>query len=279
MPRARNGGVEIEFQSFGDDQPEAILLVSGLGSQMTRWPEAFCEKLVARGYRAIRFDNRDTGLSSWPEEAYTLADMARDGMAVLDAAGVSRAHIAGVSMGGMIVQRMAIDHPDRVLSLTSIMSAPGARGTLTSTPEAAAVLNVAPPDPKIDFEAFAAHQMRSGRTIGSPAYPWTDAELRARIEAEYRRAFNPAGVVRQRAAIGADGDRTPELRKLDVPTVVLHGTDDTLVQPIGGETTAAAIPGAELRMIPGMGHDLPPGLYDIFVDAILSAVARAKPSA
>ena len=253
--------------------------MNGLGSQMTRWPEEFCNLLVARGYRAIRFDNRDTGLSNWPEEAYTLADMGRDAMAVLDAAGVQQAHIAGVSMGGMIVQRIAIDHPDRVLSLTSIMSAPGARGTLASTPEAAAVLNVAPPNPKADFEAFVAHQMRNGRTIGSPAYPWTDAELRQRVEAEYRRAFNPAGVVRQRAAIGADGDRTPELQKLDVPTVVLHGTDDPLVQPIGGETTAAAIPGAELRMIPGMGHDLPPALYDTFVDAILSAVARARPSA
>lgn len=279
MPRARNGTVELEYQTFGDGQPQTILLVNGLGSQMTRWPEDFCDLLVARGYRAIRFDNRDTGLSTWPEDAYTLADMGRDAMAVLDAAGVERAHIAGVSMGGMIVQRIAIDHPERVLSLTSIMSAPGARGTLASTPEAAAVLNVAPPDPKADFEAFVAHQMRNGRTIGSPAYPWTDGELRERVESEYRRAFNPAGVVRQRAAIGADGDRTPELQTLDVPTVVLHGTDDPLVQPIGGETTAAAIPGAELRMIPGMGHDLPPALYETFVNAILSAVARAKTSA
>src|ERR1700739_2756539 len=122
MPRARNGDVEIEYESFGDGQPETILLVNGLGSQMTRWPEAFCEKLVAKGYRAIRFDNRDTGLSTWPKEAYTLKDMANDGMGGLDAAGVARAHVAGVSMGGMIVQRMALDHPDRVLSMTSIMS-------------------------------------------------------------------------------------------------------------------------------------------------------------
>ena len=277
MPKATNGPVQIEYQTFGDGQAETVLLVNGLGSQMTRWPEAFCEKLAARGFRVIRFDNRDTGLSTWLDgHDYTLAAMADDAVAVLDAAGVARAHIAGVSMGGMIVQRMAIDHPDRVLSMTSIMSAPGAQGTLTSTPEAAAVLNAAAPDPKADFEAFVAHGIRNARTIGSPGYPWTDAELRARVEAEYRRAFNPPGVVRQRRAIMADGDRTPALRKLSVPTVVLHGADDPLVQPVGGTATAEAIPGAELRMIPGMGHDLPPGLHDIFLDAILAAARRAK---
>lgn len=276
MPKARNGAVDLEYQTFGDDQPDAVLLVSGLGSQMTRWPAAFCEKLAALGCRVIRFDNRDTGLSTWPAEAYSLADMGDDAVAVLDAAGVERAHVAGVSMGGMIVQRIAIDHPDRVLSLTSIMSSPGARGTLTSTPEAAAVLNVAPPDPNTDYEAFIAHGVANARTIGSPAYPWTEAELRARAEAEYRRAFNPPGVARQRAALMADGDRTPALRNLKVPTVVLHGDSDPLVQPIGGEATAAAIPGADLRMIAGMGHDLPPALHDIFIDAILSAVRRAK---
>jgi pimeloyl-ACP methyl ester carboxylesterase len=278
MPKARNGAVEIEFESFGDDRPETVILVNGLGSQMTRWPEPFCAKLVARGYRAIRFDNRDTGLSTWMNDGgrYTLADMANDAMAVLDAAGVARAHIAGVSMGGMIVQRMAIDHPDRVLSMTSIMSAPGAQGTLMSTPEAMAVLNNPPPDPQADFEAFVAHGVANARTIGSPGYPWDEADLRARVIAEHGRAFNPAGVARQRAAIMADGDRTPALGGLTMPVVVLHGEDDPLVQPIGGQATAAAIPGAELRMVPGMGHDLPPGLYDIFIDAICAAASRAK---
>jgi pimeloyl-ACP methyl ester carboxylesterase len=194
---------------------------------------------------------------------------------VLDAAGVRKAHIAGVSMGGMIVQRMAIDHPDRVLSMTSIMSAPGAQGTLMSTPEASAVLNNPPPDPKADFEAFVAHGVRNAKVIGSPAYPWTDAQLRERVIAEHARAFNPAGVARQMAAIRADGDRTPALGKLSLPVVVLHGSDDPLVQVIGGEATAAAIPGAELRIIPGMGHDLPPSLYDLFVDAITAAASRA----
>lgn len=273
MPKARNGAVELEFETFGDDRPKTVLLVNGLGSQMTRWPEPFCEKLVARGYRVIRYDNRDTGLSTWPTEAYVLKDMAADGMAVLDAAGVDKAHIAGVSMGGMIVQRMAIEHPDRVLSLTSIMSAPS--GDVVATPEAMAVISNPPPSPEADYEAFVAHGMRNARTIGSPAYPWTDAELRERVVAEHARAFNPAGVGRQRKAIGADGDRTAELRTLSVPTVVLHGAEDPLVQPIGGEQTAAAIPGAELRMIPGMGHDLPPALYDTIVDAICAAADRA----
>lgn len=279
MPKARNGAVELEYQTFGDDRPDAVLLVNGLGSQMTRWPEAFCEKLVARGYRAIRFDNRDTGLSTWFKagERYTLKDMAADAMAVLDAAGVKQAHIAGVSMGGMIVQRIAIDYPARVKSLTSIMSATS--GDVVATPEAMAVISNPPPDPAADFEAFVAHGMRNARTIGSPAYPWTDAELRARVVAEHARAFNPAGVGRQRQAIGADGDRTEELRKLKVPTVVLHGEDDPLVQPVGGRETAAAIPGAELRLIPGMGHDLPPALYDTIVDAIVAAATKAKTTA
>jgi pimeloyl-ACP methyl ester carboxylesterase len=279
MPKAHNGAVDIEYETFGDERPETVLLVNGLGSQMTRWPEAFCAKLAAKGYRAIRFDNRDTGKSTWvgAEDRYVLKDMAADAMAVLDAAGVDKAHIAGVSMGGMIVQRMAIDYPARVLSLTSIMSAPS--GDVVATPEAMAVISNPPPDPAADYEAFVAHGMKNARTIGSPGYPWTDEQLRARVVAEHARAFNPAGVGRQRKAIGADGDRTAELKKLSVPTVVLHGADDPLVQPVGGIDTAAAIPGAELRIIPGMGHDLPPGLYDFFVDAICAAAARAKTTA
>lgn len=279
MPRAHNGQVEIEYETFGDDGSEAILLVNGLGSQMTRWPEAFCEKLVARGYRAIRFDNRDTGKSTWLTAAdrYTLADMANDAVAVLDAAGVGKAHIAGMSMGGMIVQRMALDHPDRVLSMTSIMSATS--GKVAATPEAMAVITVAPPDPAADYEGFIANAVKNARTIGSPAYPWTDEALRARAVAEHARAFNPAGVARQRQAIGADGDRAEALKSLAIPTVVLHGVEDPLIQPIGGIETANAIPGAELRIIPGMGHDLPGALYDTFVDAILAAAERAKATA
>jgi pimeloyl-ACP methyl ester carboxylesterase len=278
MPRARNGDVEIEYQSFGDDRPEAVLLVNGLGSQMTRWPEAFCEKLVAKGFRAIRFDNRDTGLSTWPAEKYALTDMADDAVAVLDAAGVDRAHVAGVSMGGMIVQRLALDHPGRVLSMTSIMSTTGEPSTMNPAPAAGGVLTQPAPDPAVDYEAYVAHGVRNARIIGSPAYPWTEAEIRGRVIAEHARAFNPAGVARQMSAVRGDGDRTEALKELKIPVVVLHGADDPLLPKAGGEATAAAIPGAELRIVPGMGHDLPPGLYDTFVAAIVSAASRAKVS-
>lgn len=277
MPRAKNGQVELEYESFGDEAAPTILLINGLGSQMTRWPADFCGKLAARGYRVIRMDNRDTGLSTWfkPGESYSLSDMAADAVAVLDAAGVAKAHVAGVSMGGMITQALAINHPDRVLSITSIMSATGAPGTLDPTPEAGAVLNTAPPDPKADFEAFLDFAVRNGETIGSPGYPWPPGALRERAAAEYARAFNPTGSARQMGAIRSDGDRTARLSKLKIPAVVLHGADDPLVRLAGGEATAAAIPGAELRVIPGMGHDLPPALHETFIDAILAAVARA----
>ncbi len=279
--RANNNGVEIEYETFGDDQPQTVLLINGLGSQMTRWPVPFCEKLVAKGYRAIRFDNRDTGKSTWltPGDKYALSDMADDAIAVLDAAGVKQAHVAGVSMGGMISQAVAINHPDRVLSLTSIMSATGAPGTMDSTPEAGKVLSVAAPDPKADFEAFVTHQMANARTIGSPGYPWEEAALRTRVVAEYERAFNPTGTQRQMGAIRGDGDRTERLGKLSVPTVVLHGADDPLILVGGGEATAKAVPGAELRVIPGMGHDLPAALYDTIIDAIVTAAQRATAKA
>jgi len=280
MPRATNGPVELEYESFGDDRPETVILINGLGSQMTRWPVPFCDKLAARGYRAIRFDNRDVGLSSWLDgQSYTIQDMARDALAVLDAAGVDKAHVAGLSMGGMITQTLAIEHPDRVLSITSIMSATGAPGTMDSTPEAAAVLNTAPPDPKADFEAFVAHGVKNARTIQSPAYPRDADFLRERVIAEHQRAFNPAGVGRQMAAIRADGDRTARLNRLKLPAVVVHGAADPLLKPYAGEMTAQAIPGAELRIIEGMGHDLPPALYDTIIDAIVTAASRARASA
>ncbi|WP_421933116.1 alpha/beta fold hydrolase [Phenylobacterium sp.] len=277
MPKARNGDVAIEYEVFGEG-PETILLINGLGSQKTRWPEAFCAKLAAKGYRAVRFDNRDTGLSTWfePGQAYTLSDMAADAMAVLDAVGAAKAHVAGVSMGGMIGQVVAIEHPERTLSLTSIMSATGGPGTMDSTPAAAAVLSTPPPNPQADFEAFVAHGVNNALTIGSPGYPWPQGALRERVIAEHGRAFNPTGSTRQMAAIRAYGDRTERLKALKLPTIVLHGADDPLVPLAGGQATAAAIPGSELRVIAGMGHDLPPALFDIVADAILDAAARAR---
>ena len=277
MPKATNGPVAINYETFGDPTQPTILLINGLGSQMTRWPEAFCARLTAKGYHTIRLDNRDTGLSTWFKDGdrYSLSDMAADAMAVLDAAGVAKAHIAGVSMGGMISQAVAINHPDRTLSLTSIMSATGAPGTMDPKPEAGATLTAVPPDPAKDYEGYLAHGVANAQTIGSPAYPWPEGALRARVIAEHARAFNPTGSARQMGAIRGDGDRTERLSKLKVPTVVLHGADDPLVQLKGGQATATAIPGAELRVIPGMGHDMPPALYDTFEDAILAAVARA----
>jgi pimeloyl-ACP methyl ester carboxylesterase len=278
MPKAAANGIEIDYETFGDPGHEAILLINGLGSQMTRWPEAFCEKLTARGYFAIRFDNRDVGLSTWfkPGDAYRLEDMAADAVGLLDALGIAKAHVAGVSMGGMIGQTVAAKYPERVLSLTSIMSAMGDPAGLQSTPSAGAVLNTPAPDPAQDFEAFVAHGIKNARTIGSPAYPWDEDVIRNRVIGEYRRAYNPAGVARQLAAIRATGDRTEWCKTIRAPTVVLHGEADPLVPLVGGQSTAATVPGAELRVIPGMGHDLPPGLYDTVAEAILAAAARAK---
>ena len=277
MPKAKSATAELEYETFGADTAPTVLLINGLGSQMTRWPADLCEKLAACGYRVIRFDNRDTGLSTWfkPGDTYSLSDMAADAVAVLDSVGADKAHVAGVSMGGMISQAVAIEHPDRVLSLTSIMSSSGAPGTMDPTPEAGLVLSVAPPDPKADYETFLSHGVNNALTIGSPGYPWPEGALRERAIAEHARAFNPTGSARQMGAIRADGDRTERLSKLSVPTVVLHGADDPLIKPIGGEATAKTIPGAELRIIPGMGHDVPPALYDTVIDAILAAAARA----
>lgn len=277
MAKAKANGVELEYESFGDPANPTVLLINGLGSQMNRWPPQMCELLVAEGLRAVRMDNRDVGLSTWvaPDATYRVEDMAADCMAVLDAVGVQTAHIVGVSMGGMIAQMVASEYPERTLSLTSIMSSTGNPDLPPSTPAAWAVITEAAPDPKADLDVFLDHGVRNAETIGSPAYPWPAGALRERALAEYRRAFNPAGVGRQMAAIRASGDRRAKLRTIKAPTVVLHGADDPLVPVEGGRDTAANIPGAELRIIPGMGHDMPPALYSTFLDAILRAVSRA----
>ena len=272
MPRARHGDVEIEYESFGDPANEAVLLINGLGSQMTRWPAAFCARLAKRGLFALRFDNRDVGLSSWCEgRSYDVDDMAGDGAAVLDAVGKRQAHIVGVSMGGMIAQVFACRFPERTLSLTSIMSN---TGNPDAPPPNMALLNVRPLDP--DDPNFIADTVARAEAISSPAYPWPPGALAERARAEADRAFNPPGVARQMAAVRATGDRRPRLAKLKVPTMVLHGEADPLVPVAGGRDTAASIPGAELVTVPGMGHDLPPALYDIFLDTIWRAVQRAR---
>jgi pimeloyl-ACP methyl ester carboxylesterase len=271
MTRARNGAVELEYQTFGDPGGEAVLLINGLGSQMTRWPEPFCARLVERGLFPIRFDNRDTGLSTWCEgQAYNVDDMAADGAAVLEAAGKQKAHIVGVSMGGMIAQVFAANYPARTLSLTSIMSN---TGNPDLPPPNVALLNTRPLDPS--DPGFIADTVARAEAIGSPAYPWPPGALAARARAEADRAFNPPGVRRQMDAVGASGDRRPKLATIKAPTMVLHGADDPLVPVAGAHDTAANIAGAELRIVPGMGHDLPPALYDIFIETISRAVERA----
>jgi pimeloyl-ACP methyl ester carboxylesterase len=272
MPRARNGAVEIEYETFGDPRNEAVLLINGLGSQMTRWPEPFCALLVKRGLFAIRFDNRDTGLSSWLEgQSYTVDDMAADGAAVLDAVGKAQAHIVGVSMGGMITQVFAANYPDRTLSMTSIMSN---TGNPDLPPPNMALLNTRPLDPS--DPNFIADTVARAEAIGSPSYPWPPGALAARARAEADRGFNPPGVRRQMDAVGATGDRRARLATIKAPAMVLHGEADPLVPVAGGRDTAANINGAELRVIPGMGHDLPPALFATFVETIERAVDRAR---
>ncbi|HEX3916064.1 MAG TPA: alpha/beta hydrolase [Caulobacteraceae bacterium] len=274
MARASHGDVEIEYEAFGDLAGEALLLINGLGSQMTRWPEAFCELLAARGLYTIRFDNRDVGLSTWCEgKDYSVGDMAGDAAAVLDAAGKRQAHIVGISMGGMIAQVFASAYPERSLSLTSIMSNTGNPDLPPPTSAAMEGLMArpqAPTDPD-----FIKDTVARAEVIGSPDYPWPPGALAERARAEADRAFNPPGVARQMAAIRASGDRRPRLAAITAPTVVLHGEADPLAPVAGGRDTAANIKGAELRVIPGMGHDLPPALYQTFVDAIGRAVERA----
>jgi pimeloyl-ACP methyl ester carboxylesterase len=300
MPQAKANGLTLEYDVTGPETGEPLLLIMGLGGQMTRWNQGFVDKLAAKGLRVIRFDNRDVGLSTHlneagppdmpaifkalgegaaPKVAYTLSDMAADAAGLLDALGVDRAHIVGASLGGMVAQLVAADYPQRTLSLTSIMSSTGNRALPPASPEALAVLNNRGPDPTQDLEGFLAHSIKSAAVIGSPAYPPDPEEIRRRSLSDFQRAYNPAGFARQYAAAMASPDRRPKLATITAPTVVIHGAADPLVPLAGGKDTAENIPGAELIVIEGMGHDLPPGLWDEIVDGIMRAVTRAKAEA
>ena len=298
MAQAKINGINIEYEVHGADNGEPLLMIMGLGSQMTRWPPAFYEKLVAKGFRVIRFDNRDVGLSQKfsgapsvesvvgaliqgqkPDIPYTLDDMAADAVGVLDHLGIKRAHVCGASMGGMIGQLVAADYPERVLSFTAVFTTTGNPALPPSTPEAMAVLTTRAPDPKKDIEAYLDQAVINQRTIGSPGFPFDEKIMRERLRSDVLRCYEPAGVARQLAAVIANGDRRPKLGKIKAPTVVLHGDSDPLVNVEGGKDLAANVPGAELRIVAGMGHDLPVALYDTIVDAICRAVERAKVSA
>ena len=295
MPQVKSNGIHLEYESFGPEDREAILLIMGLGAQLTMWPVELCEELVKRGYRVIRYDNRDVGLSykfddlGMPDMTaifgalmagktatapYALDEMAKDAVGILDALGVKCAHIAGASMGGMIAQLVAANHPERALSLTSIMSTTGNPAVPQGKPEAMAVLMT--PAPEGDIPAAIERGMLAWNTIGSPGYRMDEATLRQWVTRDVNRSLYPVGVARQMAAIVANGDRREMLKKLKLPAVVLHGADDPLVPVEGGKDTAENIPGAELRVVPGMGHDFPLALVNTFADAIEAAAKRAS---
>jgi len=260
---ARNGEVEIFYEEFGDPGQPTLLLVNGLGSQCINYAVEWCRLFSDEGFRVVRFDNRDVGLSSKLEGTdYALADMADDAVAVLTAVGADRAHVMGCSMGGMIVQRLAIDHPDRLLSVTSVMSRTGEPGYGDSSPEALEFL-LAPPAASraeyIDRQVAALH------VYGSKPEWLDDDAIRARAAAAYDRCFCPAGIGRQMKAVGHDGSRAEGLARVDLPALVLHGSRDTLIDPSGGRRTAELIPGARYVEFEGMGHDYPPPVWEEWV--------------
>ncbi|GLX07618.1 alpha/beta hydrolase [Microbispora sp. NBRC 16548] len=275
---ATANGIEICYEVFGEPGGRPVLLIMGLGAQMIGWPEELIELLAESGHRVVRFDNRDAGLSTHftpadglaPAPSYTLDDMADDTAGLMDVLGWENAHVVGASMGGMIAQALAIRHPARVRTLTSIMSTPGPRvGRAT---EAAMTVLMAPPAQ--DRDEAIARAVATARVVGSPGYEM-DVERVTRVAAEaYDRAFDPAGTARQFTAIRISGDRTEGLRGLSVPALVIHGEDDPLVTLEGGTATADAIPGAKLLTFPGMGHDLPRPLWPVIAEAITELTGR-----
>jgi pimeloyl-ACP methyl ester carboxylesterase len=281
-------GIVLEYEAFGDPADPAVLLVMGFGTQLLGWDADFCRRLAGGGRYVIRYDNRDCGLSTKHHESpvdlmdlvaavtsgdvdraramapYSLRDLARDGVDLLDGLGIDRAHVVGSSMGGMIAQKMAIEFPDRVRSLTSMMSTTGEPEYGQATPEAQQVLFAPRPADREGYIAAAERELVwASRRYGDPA------ALRALAAASYDRSYYPAGVPRQLAAMILDGSRAEALRTLDVPTLVLHGADDTLIDPSGGRRTAALVPGARFLLVEDMGHDRPRALWSRLVDAIL----------
>lgn len=282
VSRAATGGpVSLEYEIHGDPAGgRPLLLIAGLGQQLVIWPGALLRELAGRGYAVAVFDHRDVGRSTHLDGVrvdlaaigsgraappYTIADLAGDAVAVLDAAGWPAAHLLGISMGGMVAQQVALDHPERALSLTSVMSSTGSREVGRPTPGAFRAVLSAPPDGP---EGAAEHALALARRIGSPRYPADPRDVRDRAVAAYRRGHDPRGVGRQFAAILGSPDRTGLLGRLRLPALVVHGAEDPLVDPSGGEATAAAIPGARLLILPGMGHDLPPQLWPELLDAL-----------
>jgi pimeloyl-ACP methyl ester carboxylesterase len=282
-------GIELCYQEMGDPDGEPLLLVMGLATQMIAWDEELCAMLAERGFRVVRFDNRDIGRSTKLRSAgvpgrldlllgrrdtapYLLSDMAADAFGLMDHLGIESAHLVGASMGGMIVQAAAIERPERVRSLASIMSSTGSRRVGHPSYRTFGLLLGERPRER---EAMVERVVKTFRVIGSPGYPFEEEHVRELAGRSYERGHSAAGVIRQLHAITASGDRTPRLRELDVPAVVIHGKNDILVNPSGGRATARAIPGARLKMIDGMGHDLPRALWPTFVEEVVGNAARA----
>jgi pimeloyl-ACP methyl ester carboxylesterase len=268
-------GITLSYESIGDRNADVIVLIAGLGTQMLRWPVAFCERLVARGYRVIRFDNRDAGRSTHftqhaapdfgalatalaagqrPSVPYTLHDMAADVIGLLDALGIEQAHLVGRSMGGMIAQIAASEYPARVRSLTSIMSSTGNPGLPAASPDVMSMLTRSAPDPREDEAGFLEHSLAFARRIASPGFPFDEDAQRALILEETRRGYNPTGFARQIAAVGAAGDLRPLLAGITVPSLIVHGADDALVPAACGADTAGSIRRSEFMLIEGMGQ-------------------------
>jgi pimeloyl-ACP methyl ester carboxylesterase len=294
----RANGITIAYQSFGPQDREAVLMIMGNGAQLTAWPIELIEELVRRGYRVVIYDNRDVGLSTKFEKAgvpdaravieariagkpsplpYSLDDMAKDAVGLLDALGIKKTHVVGVSMGGMIAQLVAADHPEHTLSLTSIMSTSG-NPEVPFPADRAAMAKMPLPAPEADVEATIAHAVKVVRVLAGPAYPPDSKRIRDIVVRSMKRSTDRAGMARQDAvsALGLFEDRRAKLKTIKVPAVVVHGANDPIMSVEGGKDTAANIPGAELRIIPGMGHDLPIPLVKTIADAITAAASRAK---
>ena len=296
MAQVSANGIRLEYELSGPEHGLPLLLIHGVGAQLIRWPQKLCDKLVNAGFRLIRYDSRDIGLSTHMDEApipdlaavtqarragqepelpYTLQDLADDAAGLLSGLGIPAAHVVGVSLGGMVTQQLAISHPEKVLSMTIFMSQSGNPDLPGSTPAALAMLAAVAPDPQTDRNAYLNHQVALNMALGGRGYPTAEAELRDMAGMVADRSYHPAGAARQLAAGRGAADRRPALRQLDVPALVIHGTDDPLIPAICGEDIADTVPGAWLLRINGMGHDLPEPLFDIFVAAIATNSARA----
>lgn len=289
MAKVRANGIEIEYEAFGDPKAAPLLLVMGLGAQMLSWDEDFCTRLAARGFYVIRYDNRDSGLSTKmdsageadilgafggnPRPAYTLEDLADDAVGLLDALEIKAAHIVGASMGGFVSQLIAINHPGRVLTLTSIMSGPGGRDAVPPEPEGAAILVKLPPDTR---EGQIEHGLWIRKVLHGPADAFDEAAETRRVVRAHDRSYYPAGTGRQLVAILASYSRVEKLGHVKVPTLVIHGTGDVLVPVENGRRVAAAVPGARLIEFEGMGHNLPERVWDEVFDAIEELAREAS---